>query len=446
MRLAKIGSFLKRSKIPIDIDDNKEYKRVTIRINHNGVSLRDIEIGKKIGTKKQFVLKTGQFILSKIDARYGAFGIAPDEVDDAIITGNFWAYNLDKKQVNIDWLNQYTNSPDFYDLCERASTGITHRKYLDEDFFLNHEILLPDLNEQLIQIEKIKKQKCSFLVLQSESNHQLNLLKQLRQAFLREAMQGRLVQQNPKDGNASDLLQQIKAEKVKLIASKKIKQGKKQEAALQNEILFEIPKSWVWCQLDEICWNITDGTHQTPTYTQTGRIFLSAQNVKPFCFMPEEHKYVSENAYQEYIKNRKALKGDLLVARVGAGIGETAVIDKEIDFCFYVSLGLIQPFQQFLSSEYLAYVLNSPYGVQYAKGNISSKGGSAGNFNLGRIRSFLIPLPPLAEQHRIVKKLESLMQYCDAMQQSIQRSRQQTDKLLQQVLREALKQEEVELA
>ena len=101
MRLEKIGSFLLRSKIPIDIEDTKEYNRVTIRINHNGVSLRDREIGKKIGTKKQFILIAGQFILSKIDARYGAFGIASNEVDGAIITGNFWAYNVDKKKVNI---------------------------------------------------------------------------------------------------------------------------------------------------------------------------------------------------------------------------------------------------------------------------------------------------------------------------------------------------------
>ena len=74
----KIGDFLKRSKIPVDIEDNQYYKRVTIRTKHQGVSLRDEIIGKKIGTKKQFILKKGQFVLSKIDARYGAFGIAPN--------------------------------------------------------------------------------------------------------------------------------------------------------------------------------------------------------------------------------------------------------------------------------------------------------------------------------------------------------------------------------
>ena len=89
-KICKIGDFLKRSKIPIDINDDVEYKRVTIKIKHNGVSLRDNEIGRRIGTKKQFILKAGQFIVSKIDARYGAFGIAPEDVNGAIITGNFW--------------------------------------------------------------------------------------------------------------------------------------------------------------------------------------------------------------------------------------------------------------------------------------------------------------------------------------------------------------------
>ena len=81
----KIGDFLKRSKIPVDIKDDKTYGRVKIRIKHNGVSLRDTAKGKKIGTKKQFILKAGQFILSKIDARYGAFGVAGREVEGAII-------------------------------------------------------------------------------------------------------------------------------------------------------------------------------------------------------------------------------------------------------------------------------------------------------------------------------------------------------------------------
>lgn len=271
----------------------------------------------------------------------------------------------------------------------------------------------------------------------TELTHQQDLVKQLRQAFLREAMQGKLVPQNPTDEPASELLKRIKAEKERLIASKKIKLGKLQEAEIQDGILFDIPEKWIWCKLDELCYNITDGTHQTPKYTKYGKPFLSAQHVKPFKFLPDESKFVSEEAYLQCIKNKKPELGDILITRVGA-IGEAAVINQNIEFAFYVSLGLIQPFKSYVNSRYLELVINSPYGNLYSKGNVSSKGSSAGNFNLGRIRSFLIPLPPLAEQERIVQKLEQLMQTCDALQQSIAQSQQQTDMLLQQVLREAL--------
>lgn len=299
------------------------------------------------------------------------------------------------------------------------------------------EIPLPPIEHQKKLIEEFQKLETANNQITTELSHQLDLVRQLRQAFLREAMQGKLVPQDTADEPAEILLEKIKAEKEKLIAEKKIKLGKIQEPE-KEQVLFDIPSNWLWCILDDICVSITDGTHQTPTYTQTGRVFLSAQNVKPFRFMPENHKFVSEEAYNDYIRGRKAEKGDLLVARVGAGIGETAVIDKDIDFAFYVSLGLVKPFQDFLHSDYLAMILNSPFGVNYAKGNISSKGGSAGNFNLGRIRSFPVSLPPLAEQKRIVEKLEKLMKYCDELEANIRESKANAESLLQVALKEAL--------
>lgn len=276
----------------------------------------------------------------------------------------------------------------------------------------------------------------------SEITHQLDLIKQLRHAFLHEAMQGKLVKSTNTKETGQQLLEKIKAEKAKLIAEKKIKAGKLQESEVLEGLHFEIPKHWVWCNLDDICRNITDGTHQTPIYTNEGIPFISAQHVKPFKFTPDNRKFVSYEAYLECIKNKKPEIGDILITRVGA-IGEAAVINQEIDFAFYVSLGLIQPFINLVNSHYIELVINSPYGNAYSKGNVSSKGSSAGNFNLGRIRSFQIPLPPLHEQEQIVAKLEELMAFCDGLEQSIKESQGYNEKLLQQVLREALHGEKV---
>jgi len=267
-------------------------------------------------------------------------------------------------------------------------------------------------------------------------------VRQLRQALFLDAIQGKIVEQFDGDGNALELLEKIKLLKDELLQENKIKIGKLQDSQFQETKLFNIPSNWSWCNLDDLCFNVTDGTHQTPTYTREGIPFLSAQHVKPFKFTPDNKKFVSYAAYLECIKNKKPEIGDILITRVGA-IGEAAVINQEIDFAFYVSLGLVQPFKKFVNSKYLELVINSPYGTAYSKGNVSSKGSSAGNYNLGRLRSFLIPLPPLPEQNRIVKKIEQLMQLCDELQYSIQQSKIENEKLLQGALRDALKKKEV---
>ncbi|MBU1194175.1 MAG: restriction endonuclease subunit S [Proteobacteria bacterium] len=433
-----------RSKIPIAIEDKETYSRVTIRTKHQGVSKRDDEVGKKIGTKKQFLLKSGQFVMSKIDARYGAFGIADQDVHDAIITGNFWAYDINQELTTVEWIERYTNSSSFYDLCERASSGITHRKYLDEKVFIAHELYIPPKEDQSNILLKLEKEQNSLNELATENQNQSSYLTKLRQAILQEAIEGKLTadwrKENPVrkgdlDFDAGALLEKIKAEKEKLFKEGKIKKEKFQESILEHEL--EIPSAWTLPMLGEISKQITDGTHQTPTYTTAGEIFLSAQNVKPFRFMPENYKLISEKAFHEYRKNKIPEIGDLLIGRVGAGIGETAVIDREIDFAFYVSLGMVKTFKELTIPDYLSIVSNSPYGVRYSKGNISSGGVSAGNYNLGRIRSLKVPLPSLAEQQTIVDRVEKLLSMVDELEKQVSEREEQSEQLMQAVLREA---------
>ncbi|WP_313578156.1 restriction endonuclease subunit S [Chishuiella sp.] len=434
----KLSQLVKRKKVSAKIEPEKLYKRVTVKLYHKGVIQRDEELGVNIKSS-MFYVSSGDFILSGIDARNGAFGIVPEELEGAIITNDFWCLEPNAELLNKEFFLFLTSTSFFDYICKICSDGTTQRIRLQKDKFFDFEISIPSVKNQLILVEKLKLVNSVGSNISSEINHQLDLIKDLRQAFLREAMQGVLVSNETQNGaTGADLLVEIQAEKAQLVKEKKIKKGKLQEAEMLEGLMFNVPENWIWSKLDDLTVYITDGTHQTPNYTEKGRIFLSAQNVKPFKFKPELHRFVSEEDYQNYILNRTPEKGDLLVARVGAGIGETAVIDRDIEFAFYVSLGLVKPFKSHLSSEYLAYVFNSPYGVKYAKGNISSKGGSAGNFNLGRIRSFLIPLPPLEIQERIVAKLDELMAVCDALETQVKQSQLTNEQLLQQVLREAL--------
>ena len=159
MKTVKIKDFLIRKKIPVDIKDNGIYKRLTIKTKNQGVFLRDEEIGTNIGTKKQFIACGGQFIVSKIDAMNGAFGIIPIDISEAIITGNFWVYDVDTSLVNVDWFNLFVSLPSFSKICESLSSGTTHRKYLDEKKFSEFQLRLPSMKEQAAAVERFNEQK-----------------------------------------------------------------------------------------------------------------------------------------------------------------------------------------------------------------------------------------------------------------------------------------------
>lgn len=146
--MARIGSFLRRRKEAVDILDGVIYKRVTVSTKGGVISIRDQKNGKEIGTKKQFVIHEGQFLLSKIDARNGAYGVVPSIAEGAIITGNFWTYDVDYNLVNPLFLTLVTKTKQFLDFAEKCSNGTTNRHYLQENAFLQQLIPLPTVGEQ----------------------------------------------------------------------------------------------------------------------------------------------------------------------------------------------------------------------------------------------------------------------------------------------------------
>lgn len=274
--------------------------------------------------------------------------------------------------------------------------------------------------------------------LSAEYEKQTDYAKLLRQNILQQAIEGKLTadwrKQNPvqkgnPDYDAEALFEQIQKEKSQCKSEK-----------LQEPLFFEllnIPQEWKYPTLFEITKQITDGTHLTPNYVNDGEVFLSAQNVKPFTFIPKIHKFISKKDFDIYRNNRTPERNDILMARVGAGIGEAAVIDTDLQFAFYVSLCLIKTFSNYCDVNYLCLVLNSSYGTKYAKNNISSNGSSAGNYNLGHIRSLKIPLPPLAEQKEIVNQVEKHLQSVSDLENQIIEREQLTKTLMQSILKEA---------
>ena len=257
---------------------------------------------------------------------------------------------------------------------------------------------------------------------------------ELRKTILQLAITGKLVPQNPNDQPSTELLKEIEVERRAQVTAGKIKMPKLLPPIRLEEMPYKLPKTWRFVYLQDLCSLITDGTHQTPKYTETGRPFISAQCVKPFKFMPEKCRYVSEVDYQAYIKNRKPETKDILLSRVGAGIGEAAIIDVDLDFAIYVSTGLLKPFKEQVLPEYMVAWLNSPTGRDYSRKNTLGIGASQGNLNLNLIRQFPVSLPPVQEQHRIVAKIDQLMALCDTLEQHIVAAANKQTELLDAVM------------
>ncbi|TKI71252.1 restriction endonuclease subunit S [Sulfurimonas crateris] len=440
MREVKFSEVLKQYKIYHFVEDGTEYRQVTISI-HSGVSFRGTKFGRDIGRKRQFVIDLEEypntFIFTRQGVQNGSYGIAPREVHGCVVTENMPMFSIEPT-LNPGYLEYYLQTNHFQDQLQALNASGSAQKSIHEKVLLQLNILLPEIEEQKSIVDEIKSVENKQSKVLEELQTQSKLINKLRSSILSDAVSGKLVPQDPNDESAEVLLEKIKAEKEKLIKEGKIKKQKPLPPISEDEIPYELPDGWVWCKFEEVANLITDGTHQTPTYTDNGKLFVSAKNVNPFQFMPKYNaKYVSENDYEAYIKDRKAEFKDILLTRVGSNIGQAAVIDQNIDFAIYVSVALIKLNHKYLSSEYFAIWLNSPIGTQSSISNILGRGVSQGNLNLNFIRSFLVPLAPLEEQKRIVEKVEKLMASCDALELEVQNSKIETEKLMQSVLKEA---------
>ena len=255
--------------------------------------------------------------------------------------------------------------------------------------------------------------------------------KDLKNSMLQLAVEGKLVPQDPTDEPASALLERIREEKHKLIAEGKAKFPKGGESVIYtgsdgspyekrvdakgrvlsnkcigDEVPLDLPEKWSWVRLSELLSFVSDGTHKTPAYTDGGVLFLSVQNVSKGFFDLSKVKYVSRQTHEELCKRVKPAKGDILLCRIGT-LGKPIIVDVDYEFSIFVSLGLLRP----VSSEIAKWIvlsIDSPVGFDWIQRVKVGGGTHTFKINLGDIPEFLVPLPPLAEQRRIVDRVNEL--------------------------------------
>ena len=223
----------------------------------------------------------------------------------------------------------------------------------------------------------------------------------LRKKIIDLAIRGKLTDQLPSDGDAEDLYAQIQKEKAKLIKEGKIKKEKPLPEVSEDEIPFEIPKNWKWVRLGDLCLQITDGTHRTPTYQNDGIPFLSVKNISSGMFDLTDIKYISKEEHSELIKRCKPEKNDVLVCRIGT-LGKAITIDIDLEFSIFVSLGLIKTTEKNIS-DYIVQVINSGYGDTWTKDNKAGGAMHTYKINLNSLALLPVPLAPICEIERILQ-------------------------------------------
>jgi type I restriction enzyme, S subunit len=239
--------------------------------------------------------------------------------------------------------------------------------------------------------------------------------KALRQKILDLAIHGKLVPQDPNDEPASVLLQRIREEKERLVKEGKIKKGKKaksSDAAHYENVPFEIPKSWEWCKLGDYVSSVTDGDHQAPPKAATGIPFLVISNLTDGILDFNNTRHVPQTYYDSIQFERKAQKGDILFTVTGS-YGIVVKVNTNEPFCFQRHIGLIKPMNDNVC-DYLTYILRSKY-IKKLCDELAT-GTAQKTVGLDTLRSFYIPIPPLAEQNRIVSEIERWFSLIDIIE------------------------------
>ena len=222
----------------------------------------------------------------------------------------------------------------------------------------------------------------------------------LRKKVIDLAIQGKLTVQLRSDGDAETLYAQIQNQKQQLIKEGKLKKDKALPDIAADEIPFEIPANWKWVRLGDLCLQITDGTHRTPTYQSDGIPFLSVKNISSGAFDLTDIKYISEEEHSELIKRCKPEKNDVLVCRIGT-LGKAITIDIDLEFSIFVSLGLIKTTEKTIS-DYIVQVINSGYGDKWIKDNKAGGAMHTYKINLNSLALLPVPLAPISEIERIL--------------------------------------------
>ena len=299
----------------------------------------------------------------------------------------------------------------------------TNIKNIKNEYLENFYIPLPPLNEQKRIVEKLdflfeKTKRAKEIIEEIKID-----IENRKISILDRAFKGVLTSKWRNENKVSDvkkLLKSINDEKIKkweedcLQAEKNGRKKPKKPIIREIEDMivpvdeqpYKLPDSWVWVKLDNLCSKITDGTHKTPKYTDSGVPFISVKDIYDNQVSFNNTKFISQEEHNELYKRCNPEYDDILLTKSGT-IGRTAVIKTKTEFSLFVSVALLKNYKNVIDSNYLSLNIQDFFN----KINISQtiKGGVIKNYHISDMKEQLIPLPPLEEQQEIVRILDEVL-------------------------------------
>lgn len=388
-RVCRIKDVLVRSNNGFIVDDTTDYIQVTVRVRHRGISARGRRLGNKIKTKNQNRLSANQFLISKIDARNGACGIVPADLDGAITTHDFLAFDIRPEFALPEFWNILSAHPKFVEMCRLASEGTTNRVRLRPHEFMDLTIPLPTLGEQERIVGSLRAVDDAIRANEAVIARTLEAKKALAHELLTRGIPGR-------------------------------------HSRYKDSLLGRIPSEWAIKSLGAALVRIEAGKSPKCEERHAGPDewgVLKVSSVSWNRFLAEENKALPRSLVPP--PELEIHAGDLLVSRANTPelVGRSVVVGRTRPRLILSDKTLrLIPNLAIALPEFLNLALGSgPVRAQIENGATGSSR-SMKNISQDALRQLVIALPPIPEQQEIVTAIGSLDHTEDPAGQFIQSS------------------------
>ena len=382
----RIGELLRRSEETIELQPDVQYRQITVKLWGKGVVLRGVLTGAEIVASRQMVARRGQFILSRIDARNGALGIVPPELDEAIVTNDFPVFNVVENRLLPAYLGWMCRTASFVEECKRASEGTTNRVRLQEGKFMAREIPLPPLAQQrriVTRIEELAARIHEARTLRKQANEEADaLIISARLAFVSESC-GETV------------------------------------------------------PLEYACAAIIDNLHSNPRLSESGFPCVRSPDVGYGTLNLEGAQRTDFAEFKRRTVRGEPKPDDIVFVREGGGTGTFALVRREHRFSLGQRVMIIRPDPTKISPRFFLHQLLSPLVQEQIKP--LSKGSASPHLNISALRRFNLKLPSLPVQRRIVAELDALQAEVDTLKRLQAETAAELDALLPSILDRAFK-------